>query len=124
MKHCPNPDCSHLHRFGRIGEFRDDWSECSDCGTTLAWGDAPEAAPPQFRDLVTIYEAPDSIRGHLLRGILEDQEIPTVVIGDRLAGALGELPATVLNVRVQVPLEFAAQATEIASAFDRGEFET
>jgi len=121
MKHCADPDCPQLVRFGRVAEYRDEASVCADCGGALAPGEAPSSlGEPAFRELVTIYDAPDPIRGHLLRGMLEEREIPCVVVGDALAGAIGELPATVLQVRVQVPPEFATQAAEIARDFDRG----
>ena len=125
MKHCVNPDCEHRRRFGRIAEYRDDCTECSDCGEGLAPGEAPspDRGRPEFLDLVTIYEPPEPVRGHLLRGILESRGIPAFVIGDALTGAIGELPATVLQVRVQVPREFSFEAAEVAESFERGELE-
>lgn len=123
MKHCPNQECTHLVRVERIAEFKDEAEACSDCGGALVVGEAPPSLEPAFRALVTVYEAPDPIRGHLLRTILEDREIPAVVVGDDLTGAIGELPATVLQVRVQVEPEHASAAAAIAIAFDRGDFD-
>ena len=121
MKHCPNRDCTHLRRFDRIAEYREAATSCSDCDGVLALGPPPEPEPEAFRELVTIYVAPDSVRAHLLKSLLTDLGMTAVVIGDALGAAVGELPATVLNVRVQVPPESAAEAAQLARDFDRGE---
>jgi len=123
MKHCANPECDHVRRFGRIAEYRDEITSCSDCGESLVPGPAPELESVEYQELVTIYVAQNSVRGHLLRSLLEERWIPVVVTGDVLNAAVGELPATVLNVQVKVPPEFAEEATEIARAFDRGDYE-
>ena len=46
--------------------------------------------------------------------MLEDSGIPAHVSGDALQGAIGELPLTMLSIRVQVPSEHAERAREIA----------
>jgi hypothetical protein len=114
MKHCPNPDCENFTRFGRVGEFVDATLVCSDCGSALALGEATQPEPPSFRELVTIYKAADGIQAHLVRGVLEGEGIPVSIRGEALMGALGELPATMLDVEVQVPPEFASRARELA----------
>jgi hypothetical protein len=121
MKHCSNTECAHLIRFNRIAEYRDEAVTCSDCGGSLSDGEVPDPKNVSFRELVTIYESQDQIRGHLLRSLLEQREIPAVVIGDALGAAVGELP--VLTVRVQVPPEFVREASRLALAFDAGELE-
>ena len=121
MKRCPSPECTHLARFGRVAEYRDDAVACSDCGGPLEAGEAPATGDAAFRELVTVYEAPDPIRGHLLESILLDRGIPAVVVGDALAGALGELPAPVLQIRVQVPPAYVQEAEALARSFERGE---
>ena len=42
------------------------------------------------------------------------EAIPVSIRGEALMGAFGELPATMLDVEVQVPPEFAARARELA----------
>jgi hypothetical protein len=119
MKHCPNPDCAHLVRYGRVAEFLDKMGTCSDCGASLEFGEAPQPESPTYRELVTIYRAADGIQAHLVRSVLEQEDIPVSVRGEALMGAVGELPATMLDVEVQVPPEFAARARELALECER-----
>jgi hypothetical protein len=114
MKHCPNPECDNFARYGRISEFLDAIEVCSDCGTSLAFGEAHQPEPPTYRELVTIYKAADGIHAHLVRGVLEGEGIPVSIRGEALMGALGELPTTMLDVEVQVPPEFAFRARKLA----------
>jgi hypothetical protein len=114
MRHCPNPSCEHFLRYGTIAEFRATIEVCSDCGTTLVGGEAPQPSPAKFRELVTVYKASDGIRAHLLRSVLEGEDIDVFIRGEALLGAVGELPATLLDVEVQVPPESAVRARELA----------
>jgi len=120
MKHCPNPECENAVVHGRIGEFLDTVDVCPDCGTSLEPGEAPRPEPPVFRDLKTIYKAADGTQAHLIRVALESEDIPVHIAGEALMGAVGELPATMLQVEVQVPPEFAQRAREIALQCEKG----
>jgi hypothetical protein len=124
MKHCPNDACPHLIRFGRVSEFRDKILRCSDCRTRLVPGDAPLPEPATFHELVTIYSAADAVQAHLVKGVLEAEGIPVHIGGEALLGAIGELPATVLQVTVQVPPPFAAEARELALRCESGRLES
>ncbi len=119
MKHCPNPECEQLVRYGRIAEFLDTVEVCSDCGAPLTPGEAPQPELPEYRELVTVYRAADGIQAHLVKAALEYEEIPVVITGEALMGAVGELPATMLDVEVQVPPEFSDRAREIALRCER-----
>jgi len=114
MKHCANQDCENLVRHGVIAEFFDIIDVCPDCGTHLSPGEAPRPEPPTFHELQTIYQAADGIQAHLVKAALEEAGIPVHISGEALMGAVGELPATLLQVEVQVPPEFAVRAREIA----------
>jgi hypothetical protein len=114
MKHCPNPDCESLIRYGTIGEFLDTTEICPDCGAALTHGEAPRPEPPEFRELHTVYQAADGTHAHMIRVALEAEGIPVHIAGEALMGAVGELPATLLQVEVQVPPEYEEQAREIA----------
>ena len=39
VKHCPNPACSGLDKFGAVSEFNDAAEVCSDCGGRLVLAD-------------------------------------------------------------------------------------
>ena len=120
MKHCPNQDCESLLRHGTIGEFLDTTDLCPDCGAALAHGEAPRPEPPVFRELQTIYQAADGTHAHMIRVALEAENIPVHIAGEALMGAVGELPATLLQVEVQVPPEYAERAREIAVQCEEG----
>ena len=51
MKHCANPDCAHVLRFGRVAEYRDEATRCTDCDGELVEGAALDEEP-----------APDPVR--------------------------------------------------------------
>jgi hypothetical protein len=120
MKHCPNTHCESQIRHGTIAEFSDDTQFCSDCGTALAYGEAPQPEPPVYRELQTIYQAADGIHAHMIRVALESEDIPVHIAGEALMGAVGELPATMLQVEIQVPPEFAERARSIALQCEKG----
>ncbi len=42
-----------------------------------------------------LYEAADRIEAQMLKDYLQEQEIPSVLLGDALSGAAGELPANI-----------------------------
>ncbi len=56
----------------------------------------------------------------MIRVALEAENIPVHIAGEALMGAVGELPATLLQVEVQVPPEYAEHAREIALQCEKG----
>jgi hypothetical protein len=131
-KHCANPDCPGRIRDGAAPEFRDEIERCLDCGSTLMRGVAPDdpAETPSFVDLRTVFMASDAVQAHLVRGLIETERIRVHLKGEALSSAIGELPATVRQIEVQVDvadyeaareivMEFEAPAFDAAS-FDRG----
>jgi hypothetical protein len=42
-----------------------------------------------------LYEAADRVEAQMLKDYLQEQEIPSVLLGDALSGAAGELPANI-----------------------------
>jgi hypothetical protein len=118
-KHCVNLECPALERDGVPAEYLDTLSTCSECGAELDDRPRPDTvAQVEYVDLVTIYVSVDPTSAHLLRGLLEAEEIPVVVLGEMLGGAFGELPANVLQLPIQVPAEFASRAREVALEFE------
>lgn len=121
LKHCPNPDCEGLARDGVVAEFRDTVSHCLDCGEPLALGERPTAVElaTEYVELVTIFIAADFSQGQLVAGVIESAGIPVFLKGEHLVGAVGELPATVSQLEVQVPIEREEDARQIAMAWER-----
>ncbi len=118
MKHCGNRQCAYFESNGAFAEYRDDIESCSDCGGALVGGEAP-SVEVGFRPLVSIYRAENAIQAHLIKAILEDEEIPVEIKGESLNSALGELPVTVIEVEVLVPPEHRERARELALQFER-----
>ena len=113
VKHCPNEDCDHFIRYDRVAEFTDSVDVCSDCGSELQHGEVPPEPQVEYLELQTIYETTNSIQAHLIKSVLEQHDIAAHIIGDSLQGAVGEIPPTMLFIRLQVPLEDAERAREI-----------
>lgn len=47
MKHCPNPDCRGLAKFGFVSEYNESATECGDCQAALVPGPAPLPVDPE-----------------------------------------------------------------------------
>ncbi len=120
VKHCPNERCPGLARDGFVPEFIDALERCVDCGTRLIRGEAaPEPPPPlEYVDLRTVFIAADVVQGHLVRSLLEVEGIPVHLKGEGLRAAVGELPADVTRIEVQVPFEREDEARTIAARFE------
>ena len=67
--------------------------------------------------MITVYNASNSIEAHLIKNLLEQQEIPAYVFGDYLQGGVGEIPAIGL-VTVNVADSDYPKAKEIVDAWD------
>jgi len=118
VKHCPNDACAHLERHGFVNEFLDAIERCSDCDSPLAWGPAPTPGPLEFQPLVTVYRASDGVTAHLVRALLESRGIEVAITGEPLQGAVGELPAAFLGIRLRVPPDQADRARALAVGWD------
>jgi hypothetical protein len=119
-KHCPNPDCAGLARDGCVAEYDDRLAECLDCGTRLVTGpsDRDRELGLEFNDLQTVFIAASVIQGHIVAGAIESEGIPVYIKGEMLQGAVGELSADVHQVEIQVPVERADGARQIAMRFE------
>lgn len=67
--------------------------------------------------MITVYNAANSIEAHLIKNLLEQQEIPAYVFGDYLQGGVGEIPAIGL-VTVNVSNSDYAKAKEFVDAWN------
>jgi hypothetical protein len=73
---------------------------------------------PTYRELETVYETSDRIQAHLIRSMLEQDDIAAHVAGEPLQGALGELPPTMPSIRVQVAPEHVERARGLITSED------
>ena len=67
--------------------------------------------------MIAVYNASNSIEAHLIKNLLEQQEISAQVFGDYLQGGVGEIPAIGL-VTVNVSDSDYTKAKEIVDAWD------
>ena len=68
-----------------------------------------------------IYDANDLIEAHIVKGMLEQQNIDVYIGGYYLQGGIGELPASG-NVSIWVADEQIEQAIEIIKEYDSNSF--
>ncbi len=69
--------------------------------------------------MITVYNASNSTEAHLIKNLLEQQEITAYVFGDYLQGGVGEIPAIGL-VTVNVADSDYTKAKEVVDAWDSG----
>lgn len=69
---------------------------------------------------VRVYRAASATEAHLLKGLLEQHGVRVRVLGDGLASAVGELPADVVQVDVEVPPGFVQLARELIEEYEQG----
>ena len=62
---------------------------------------------------VLAYRAANALEAHLVKHLLESNDIPTEVSGEYLAGGVGELPVEVLQVEVRTKPEYVAAARQL-----------
>lgn len=120
-RHCANPDCPGLARDGMAPEFRDHISECADCGSALMAGPATEDPPEPTRrgaGFRTVFIAADPVQAHLVGDLIASEKIRVYLKGERLVGAIGELPADVGQIEVQVPDEDFEAGRSVVRAFE------
>ena len=65
-----------------------------------------------------IYDANDLIEAHIIKGLLEQQDIEVYIGGYYLQGGIGELPASG-NVSIWVADQQSIHAIEIIKEYDR-----
>jgi len=73
---------------------------------------------------VLAYRAANALEAHLIKHVLEARDIPAEIVGEGLAGAIGELPVDVLQVEVRTLPEFADQARSVIENYQRDEPES
>lgn len=67
--------------------------------------------------MMTVYNALNSLDGHIIKSLLEQQDIAAFVLGEHLQSGVGEVPAIGL-IRVSVSDSDYPRAKEIIDAWD------
>jgi hypothetical protein len=93
-------------------EYRNGFTECSDCRVALSPGVRPEAPDPHL-DLVTVFESNDRSAIGLAKGSLEDASIPFWMQYDETAARLVLGPIMFPLCRFLVPKDREVGAREL-----------
>jgi hypothetical protein len=97
-------------------EFRDGFTECSDCRVPLLAGTLPPEPADGFDPsigLVVVLETNDSIQLAMAKGLLEEAAIPFFVLG-QITTLVTDVDGFLHKwVRLQVPRDREAEAREI-----------
>jgi len=97
-------------------QYREGFTECSDCGVPLAAGTPPTETPVPFEPrlgLAVVLETNDMIQLGMAKGLLEDAGIPFFVLG-QITTLVTDVDGFLRKwVRVQVPCDREAEAREV-----------
>lgn len=96
-------------------EYRDGFTECSDCHVPLAAGSPPNphAGFNPDLDLVVVLETADPVRAALAEGMLDEAGIPFFVLGQVATIVRDVDPFRMKVARIQVPRDREAEAREL-----------
>jgi hypothetical protein len=105
-------------------EFREGFTECSDCHVALLPGAPPEEPADAFdptMDLVVVLETTDRVQLAMAKGLLEDAGIPFFVLG-QIATLVQDVDGFLNKwLRVQVPRDREAEARELLEELRQAE---
>jgi len=105
-------------------EYRDGFTECSDCHVPLLAGTPPPEPADSFDptlDLVVVLETNDGIQLAMAKGLLEDAGIPYFVLG-QIATLVQDVDAFLHKwVGVQVPRDREAEARGLLEELHQAE---
>lgn len=97
-------------------EYRDGFTECSDCHVPLVAGAPPEEPAGSFDptlELVVVLETNDRVQLAMAKGLLEEAGIPFFVLG-QIATLVQDVDGFLRKwARVQVPRDREAEAREL-----------
>jgi hypothetical protein len=94
-------------------EYRDGFTECSDCRVALIAGAPPSDSFDPSLELVEVLETNDGVQLAMAKGMLEDAGIPFFLLG-RIATLVQDVdPFLHKWVRVQISRDREAEAREL-----------
>ena len=105
-------------------EYRDGFSECSDCRVPLLAGTPPQKTADPALGLVVVLETNDQILVAFAKGLLEEAGIPYFILG-QIATLIQDIDGLLHKwVRVQVPRDREAEARELLAELRQAERES
>jgi hypothetical protein len=102
-------------------EYREGFTECSDCRVPLLAGAPPEPVDSfdPTLDLVVVLETNDDVQLALAKGLLEDAGIPFLVLGQIATLVQGVDGFLHKWQRLQVPRDREAEARELLESLEQ-----
>ena len=105
-------------------EYRDGFSECSDCRVPLLAGTPPQKTADPALGLVVVLETNDQILIAFAKGLLEEAGIPFFILG-QIATLVSDVDGYLKKwVRVQVPRDREAAARGLLEELAQAEGES
>ena len=112
--YCPQCGC----------EYRDGFSECSDCRVPVLAGTPPQKTADPALGLVVVLETNDAFQLALVKGLLEEAGIPFFILG-QITTLVTDVDGFLKKwVRVQVPRDREAEARELLAELRQSESES
>ena len=109
--YCPQCGC----------EYRDGFSECSDCRVPVLAGTPPQKTADPALGLVVVLETNDGFQLALVKGLLEEAGIPFFILG-QITTLVTDVDGFLKKwVRVQVPRDREAEARELLAELRQAE---
>jgi hypothetical protein len=78
--YCPNPDCSHTQRTGEPAEYREGFTQCQECGSTLVEA-RPESPGVAYERFVPVFEIPGAADLPFVESLLQSSGMRFFVKG-------------------------------------------
>ncbi|MBZ5586663.1 MAG: DUF2007 domain-containing protein [Acidobacteriia bacterium] len=102
-------------------EYREGFSECSDCHVPLLSGAPPPDPFDPNMELVIVLETNDQVQLAMVKGLLEDAGIPFYLLG-RITTLIQDVdPMLHKWIQVQVPRDREAEARELIESLTAAE---
>jgi hypothetical protein len=72
----------------------------------------------ESKEFIRVYRASNSTEGHLIKGMLEQYGMLVRIFGDGLSSGVGELPADVMQVEIQVQPGYRELARQLIHEYE------
>jgi hypothetical protein len=101
-----------------FAEYREGFTECSDCHVPLAAGNAPASDFDPNMELVVVFESNDAIAIAMAKGALEDAGIPFIGLNQITTLVQDVDPMLRKFIRIQVAADRAPEARDVLEVLE------
>jgi hypothetical protein len=106
-----------------LAEYREGFTQCSDCRVPLLAGNPPATESDFDPSLnpVVVFESADAVKAAMAQGVLDDAGIPYVIL-NRIATLVQEVDPTLYKaVKIQVAVDREQEAREVLELLETPE---